>query len=202
MKVVFSLSLKVQRIFFVLSSKGNIFWKLNNDERFLLRTKLLHNFTCVSQKVDWRKVLRDFYFTYSFSKKSICFSFSTWQLLFVNKINFWLYTFSLNAWISYLSAAGYFYAGEPVQNWWDNDDNQIAFSRGNKAFLAINKADYAMNQSLQTGLPQGSYCNVNAANEGDCSGKSEQQQVSRKGDVFQNNTGIFTLMGRTKQNFR
>lgn len=49
-----------------------------------------------------------------------------------------------------------------MQNWWTNGDNQIAFSRGSSAFLAINKASYGMNEYLQTGLPAGEYCNVNA----------------------------------------
>jgi len=49
-----------------------------------------------------------------------------------------------------------------VSNWWDNADNQIAFSRGSKAFLAINKAGYAMSGSFNTGMPAGEYCNVNA----------------------------------------
>ena len=28
--------------------------------------------------------------------------------------------------------------GQPVSNWWDNGNNQIAFSRGDKGFVAIN----------------------------------------------------------------
>ena len=31
--------------------------------------------------------------------------------------------------------------GTPVENWWDNDFHQIAFSRGNRAFLTINNED-------------------------------------------------------------
>ena len=59
-----------------------------------------------------------------------------------------------------------------MSNWWSNGDNQIAFSRGNKGFLAINKASYTLNKSLQTGLPSGSYCNVISGNFGDsgCTG--------------------------------
>uniref|UniRef100_H2Z2M5 Alpha-amylase n=1 Tax=Ciona savignyi TaxID=51511 RepID=H2Z2M5_CIOSA len=52
--------------------------------------------------------------------------------------------------------------GQPMANWWDNGNNQIAFSRGNKAFLAINKAGYTMNENLNTGMPAGDYCNVNS----------------------------------------
>lgn len=50
--------------------------------------------------------------------------------------------------------------GEPVANWWDNWNNQIAFSRGNKGFVAFNNQNYDMNESLQTGLPTGAYCDV------------------------------------------
>ena len=49
---------------------------------------------------------------------------------------------------------------ELVNNWWDNANNQIAFSRGNKAFLAINNDDYPMEITLQTGLPSGCYCDI------------------------------------------
>ncbi|XP_072044822.1 alpha-amylase 2-like [Amphiura filiformis] len=51
-------------------------------------------------------------------------------------------------------------AGQNVVNWWDNGNNQIAFGRGNKAFIAINGDTYTMTQALQTGLPSGTYCNV------------------------------------------
>jgi len=54
------------------------------------------------------------------------------------------------------------YVDAPVTNWWTNWDNQIAFSRGNRAFLAINKSGYDMSGSFNTGMPEGSYCNVNA----------------------------------------
>lgn len=48
-----------------------------------------------------------------------------------------------------------------VRNWWDNNDNQIAFSRGNRAFIAFN-GQYRVNLSanLQTGLPAGVYCDL------------------------------------------
>ncbi|CAF4582146.1 unnamed protein product, partial [Rotaria sp. Silwood2] len=64
-------------------------------------------------------------------------------------------------------------AFQPVQNWWDNGNNQIAFSRGNKAFIAINNDDHGLDQWLQTGLPQGQYCDVISGNleQGRCTGK-------------------------------
>ncbi len=61
---------------------------------------------------------------------------------------------------------------EQVRNWWDNGSNQIAFSRGNRAFLAINNDDFAMDVNLQTGLPAGRYCDIISGNKvnGACSG--------------------------------
>ncbi|KAK7100025.1 alpha-amylase-like isoform X2 [Littorina saxatilis] len=63
---------------------------------------------------------------------------------------------------------------EPLKNWWSGADYQIAFSRGNKAFIAINLEGHDINQSLQTGLPQGTYCDVITGdlNNGRCTGGS------------------------------
>ncbi|CAF1544604.1 unnamed protein product [Rotaria magnacalcarata] len=62
---------------------------------------------------------------------------------------------------------------ESVQNWWDNGNNQIAFSRGSRAFIVINNDDVDLNQSLRTGLPAGQYCDVISGNldNGRCTGK-------------------------------
>lgn len=50
--------------------------------------------------------------------------------------------------------------GMPVQNWWDNDRDQIAFSRGDKGFIAINNDFQPLRRQLRTGLPPGKYCDV------------------------------------------
>jgi len=47
-----------------------------------------------------------------------------------------------------------------VNNWWDNGNNQIAFGRGDKGFVVINKESYTLNRTFQTGMPAGTYCNV------------------------------------------
>lgn len=47
-----------------------------------------------------------------------------------------------------------------VDHWWDNGGNQIAFSRGDRGFVVINRADRALSQRLHTGLPAGDYCNL------------------------------------------
>lgn len=51
-------------------------------------------------------------------------------------------------------------AGAPVANVWDNGANQLAFSRGDRAFVAINHEQSPLAQSLQTGLAAGKYCDV------------------------------------------
>ena len=55
-------------------------------------------------------------------------------------------------------------AGQPVSNWWDNSGNQIAFGRGNQAFVALNMENFDMNVNLQTGMPAGQYCDVISGN--------------------------------------
>lgn len=47
-----------------------------------------------------------------------------------------------------------------VNNWWDNGNNQIAFSRGNRGFVAFNLESFGLDQWLTTGLPAGVYCDV------------------------------------------
>ena len=53
---------------------------------------------------------------------------------------------------------------ESMANWWTNDGNQIAFSRGNNGFIAINNDNFNLNQKLKTNLPQGVYCDVISGN--------------------------------------
>ena len=65
--------------------------------------------------------------------------------------------------------------GASVQNWWDNGGNQIAFSRGNRAFIVFNgQFGVDLSQSLQTGLPAGTYCDMSTGNKvgTSCSGTS------------------------------
>uniref|UniRef100_A0A673G1E5 alpha-amylase n=1 Tax=Sinocyclocheilus rhinocerous TaxID=307959 RepID=A0A673G1E5_9TELE len=63
--------------------------------------------------------------------------------------------------------------GQAFSNWWDNGDNQISFSRGNKGFLVINNDDWELNETLNTGLPGGTYCDVISGQKesGRCTGK-------------------------------
>ena len=51
-------------------------------------------------------------------------------------------------------------AGAPVTNWWDSGNNTIAFGRQGKGFIVINNESYDVTQTLETGLPDGDYCDV------------------------------------------
>lgn len=51
--------------------------------------------------------------------------------------------------------------GQAQQNWTVGDNgNQVAFSRGNAGFVALNNSGSAWTRTFATGLPQGTYCNV------------------------------------------
>jgi alpha-amylase len=51
--------------------------------------------------------------------------------------------------------------GTSVSKWWDNGDNQIAFSRGARGFIAFNgQVGANMNMRIETDLPVGTYCDV------------------------------------------
>jgi len=64
--------------------------------------------------------------------------------------------------------------GQPLNDWWDNDSNQIAFSRGDRGFIAINNDGYPLSATIQTGLPPGDYCDVisGGLEGGSCTGKT------------------------------
>ena len=51
-------------------------------------------------------------------------------------------------------------ADAKVANWYDDGDNLAAFSRGNKAWIAINNETAAKTVTVATGLPAGRYCDI------------------------------------------
>ncbi|XP_022105490.1 alpha-amylase 1-like [Acanthaster planci] len=65
-------------------------------------------------------------------------------------------------------------AGQPLSNWWSNGNQQIAFGRGDKAFIAINNDGHTLSETLYTGMPSGEYCNIILgdfdSSSGSCSG--------------------------------
>ncbi|MDK7192315.1 type I pullulanase [Bifidobacterium sp. UMB1197] len=72
-------------------------------------------------------------------------------------------------WTSIRGMVGFFKAvnGAQVTNWQDDGNNNIAFSRAGKGFLAINNTPNAKKVLYTTDLPNGEYCNVYEA--GNCS---------------------------------
>lgn len=72
-------------------------------------------------------------------------------------------------WTSIRGMVGFFKAvnGAQVTNWQDDGNNNIAFSRAGKGFLAINNTPNAKRVLYNTDLPSGEYCNVYEA--GNCS---------------------------------
>lgn len=47
-----------------------------------------------------------------------------------------------------------------ISNWQNGNTNQIAFSRGGKAFIAMNRGSSSWSATLTSGLPSGTYCNI------------------------------------------
>ncbi|XP_055858834.1 alpha-amylase A-like [Episyrphus balteatus] len=76
--------------------------------------------------------------------------------------------------------------GTVLKNWWDNGADQISFCRGNKGFIAFNQEDSDLNQTLNTCLPAGSYCDVISGSKvgNVCSGKSILVDKDGKANIF------------------
>ncbi|XP_015122799.1 alpha-amylase 2 [Diachasma alloeum] len=74
--------------------------------------------------------------------------------------------------------------GSKIDQWWDNWNNQIAFSRGNAGFIAINADNDDLRANIHTGLPAGVYCDVISGSlvNGECSGKTVE--VRKDGYAF------------------
>ena len=47
-----------------------------------------------------------------------------------------------------------------VTRFWDDGGNQIAFGRGDKGFIVINRSDTSLSRVFETDMPPGRYCNV------------------------------------------
>jgi alpha-amylase len=61
-----------------------------------------------------------------------------------------------------------------VTNWADDGVNLIAFSRGNRGWIALNNGAADKTMTFHTGLPRGTYCDVIHGNlvAGDCTGRT------------------------------
>jgi len=62
----------------------------------------------------------------------------------------------------------------PLANWYDDGVNLIAFSRGDKGWIAINNHDDAQRATFQTGLAAGTYCDITRGDysNGSCTGRT------------------------------
>lgn len=61
---------------------------------------------------------------------------------------------------------------DPVTNWTTDGNDLIAFSRGSDAWIAINNGTTALTDTVTTGLPDATYCDIinDTYNGGSCSG--------------------------------
>ncbi|HEV8380099.1 MAG TPA: alpha-amylase family protein [Gemmatimonadales bacterium] len=55
-------------------------------------------------------------------------------------------------------------AGTDINHWWDNGANAIAFTRGDKGFVAINNETTTLDTTITTGMAAGTYLDVIAGN--------------------------------------
>jgi alpha-amylase len=61
--------------------------------------------------------------------------------------------------------------GQAAQrHWWDDGENVIAFSRGNRGWAAFNNGSSPKQITVQTGLRPGTYCDAVSGGDGGCSG--------------------------------
>ncbi|XP_058467619.1 alpha-amylase A-like [Malaya genurostris] len=76
--------------------------------------------------------------------------------------------------------------GTNLNDWWDNDDSQIAFCRGGKGFVAFNNEENNFYHRLQTCLPAGTYCDVITGSkiDGSCSGGSVSVGSDGYADIY------------------
>ena len=61
-----------------------------------------------------------------------------------------------------------------VTNWWDDAGDRIAFGRGDRGFVIVNRGSSTLSRTFQTGLAAGVYCDVIAGDfaGGACSGRT------------------------------
>jgi alpha-amylase len=57
-------------------------------------------------------------------------------------------------------------AGTDLNHWWDNGANAIAFSRGNRGFVAISLETTPLTATIPSGLPAGTYCEILSGGHG------------------------------------
>ena len=51
-------------------------------------------------------------------------------------------------------------AGARLTDWWTNGGDQVAFGRGGRGYVVVNRGSGALTRTFQTSLPRGAYCDV------------------------------------------
>ncbi|XXZ48865.1 carbohydrate-binding module family 20 domain-containing protein [Streptomyces cavourensis] len=85
--------------------------------------------------------------------------------------------------------------GQAVTNWWDNGGDQIAFGRGNKAYVAINHEGSSLTRTFQTSLPAGDYCDVQSGRGVTVNGSGQFTAALGAGTAVALHTGARTCSG-------
>ncbi|XP_071852491.1 alpha-amylase-like [Apostichopus japonicus] len=93
--------------------------------------------------------------------------------------------------------------GQGVNNWWDNGNNQIAFSRGNQGFIAINGDSYALSEWMYTGMSSGNYCDVISGSKSgsSCTGNTINVDSNGMASIYidnANNSPIVAIHANSK----
>lgn len=93
--------------------------------------------------------------------------------------------------------------GTSITNWWSNGDQQIAFCRGGAGFIAFTNGG-SIDQSFQTCLPAGTYCDVisGSLSGGSCTGKSVTVDGSGYGHISLSDSeddGVLAIHIQAKQ---
>ncbi|ORZ37401.1 alpha-amylase [Catenaria anguillulae PL171] len=85
-------------------------------------------------------------------------------------------------------------AGAGLNDMWSNGSNQLAFGRGDKAFVGFSRGGDVM-RTFQTGLPAGTYCDVANGDivNGKCTGPVYTVDASRKVTAKIPNNGVLAL---------
>ncbi|CAG9564103.1 unnamed protein product [Danaus chrysippus] len=96
------------------------------------------------------------------------------------------------AMVGFRNAAG----NTGINDWWDNGSNQIAFCRGNRAFIAFNNDNWSLNQNLQTCLPAGTYCDVISGDKvnNSCRGKTVNVDSNGRANIILGNNEYDIMM--------
>ncbi|MBW5481028.1 carbohydrate-binding module family 20 domain-containing protein [Streptomyces bambusae] len=85
--------------------------------------------------------------------------------------------------------------GQGVTNWWDNGADQIAFGRGDKAYVVINHEGGTLSRTFQTSLAAGDYCDVQSGRAVSVNSSGQFTATVAPGTALALHTGARTCSG-------